>query len=515
MQTLAQARVIRALLFTTVAALAGCGASGGDSNDGDDGGAGSPAVVDRSCDLAVFPSPEWTQCELENYARTGEGPAEQAQNPAFMQRWTEQSIANQLEWVTRGTSDVSWFDPRSGNTQITPLCTSWSMQCVGDPFRYPAADGLDGQAFYEGEAEVQPVVYYDEDCARISGRVWAPRGSHAGSGLPAVVIENGSVQAPETLYWWAAQILVRAGYVVMTSDPRGQGRSDQQTPTGEQGSNANIEVFTSGLVNAIDFFRSSSVQPYPHNLTCADTYPTPTTAFNPFVDRIDRERLGIAGHSAGADAVLNVQGFGAAGADPWPGQMDASNPVDVGVAWDSPTNPNIAGGGASELPGVSEALAATGGFDNVLHPRVPLMEQQSEYGLAPVTYTADPDVDSHKVDYTAWTAAGLPVVQFTIRGSTHYEWSLLPTFPSTSWCPEVVDGRCSGGWGLPVAAHYTLAWFDRWLKQPGEAGYDTADARLLADGDWAERFSFHFRSARSFATRGGSAQVCEDIRAGC
>ena len=34
--------------------------------------------------------------------------------------------------------------------------------------------------------------------------------------------------------WWFSQALVRAGYVVLTFDPRGQGRSDQQTPTGEK-----------------------------------------------------------------------------------------------------------------------------------------------------------------------------------------------------------------------------------------------------------------------------------------
>ena len=79
--------------------------------------------------------------------------------------------------------------------------------------------------------------------------------------LPAVVIENGSIQAPEPLYWWMAQALVRAGYVVLTFDPRGQGRSDLMTPSGEQGSNFNSAVFWTGLVNVIDFFRSTPVMP--------------------------------------------------------------------------------------------------------------------------------------------------------------------------------------------------------------------------------------------------------------
>lgn len=109
----------------------------------------------------------------------------------------------------------------------------------------------------------------------------------------------------------------------------------------------------------------------------------------------------------------------------------------------------------------------------------------------------------------------MPVFQLTIQGSTHFEWSLIPSFPSTSWCADTAGNRCSGGWGQPLAEHYTVAWFDRWLKQPGEPGYEDADARLLADADWVERFSFYSRSARDFANRSGGRHSCEDIRAGC
>ena len=43
---------------------------------------------------------------------------------------------------------------------------------------------------------------------------------------PGVVITNGSVQAPEELYWAFAAALAKAGYVVLTWDPQTQGRSD-------------------------------------------------------------------------------------------------------------------------------------------------------------------------------------------------------------------------------------------------------------------------------------------------
>ena len=66
-----------------------------------------------------------------------------------------------------------------------------------------------------------------------------------------------------------------------------------------------------------------------------------------------------------------------------------------------------------------------------------------------------------------------------------------------------------------MAEHYSLAWLDRWLKRPGEPGHTDADARLLDDAQWADRFSFYYRSARDFPTRGGVPARCEDVAAGC
>ena len=436
-------------------------------------------------------TPEWAAREQSNYARATATPVEHA-HPAFEQRLHVQGLANEQAYAERAVADPSWLDPRAGNANLLPLCASWTMPCAGDPFRYPGAPGPDGAAFYDTEAEVIPVVFYDRGCARISGRVWAPRGGNAKKTLPAVVIETGSVQAPEPLYWWMAQALVRAGYVAMTFDVRGQGRSDFQSPAGEQGGNFNSAVFFDGLVDAIDFFRSTPAQPYPHNESCAGTYPTTVTAFNPHAARIDSERLGIAGHSLGASGVSAVQGYeGSAFRFP---DRKGANPVDVLVAWDS--------------------LSANG------NPRVPAMGQTSEYGLTPVIKTSAPDPESHKNGFRAWSDAGVPVYQLTIQGSTHYEWSLIPavpfaSFPASSWCPDPASNRCSGGWGNPLAEHYSLAWFDRWLKKPGEPGFADADDRLLADAQWLERYSFYYRSARNFPDRKGKAHACDDIRAGC
>ena len=509
-------RLHRLALVLATMTLAACGSSDtppapAADSDGGMAGGNPPAAIDMRCDNAPYPSAEWTQCEQANFARTGEGPAESAA-PDFVAVWQPRGLANQQAFNDRALADPSWLGGSSGNTPVTPLCATWNQQCTGDPFRYPDGAGPDGQAFYDSEAEVTPVVFYDDGCARLSGRVWLPRG--AANPLPGIVIQNGSVQAPETLYWWAAQALVRAGYAVMSFDPRGQGRSDQQTPDGQQGSNANQAVFWTGLVNAIDFFRSSPAAPYPHNDSCTGTYPTEVTPFNPIHASIDPGRLGIAGHSLGGIGVSVVQSYDAPGADPWPGLMDASNPVDVIVAWDGLYTEGSEGAGNAS--GNAGTNAPTEGIPTVV-PRVPALGQNGEYGLTPVAFTEPPDPDRTTYNFRQWQAAGQPVIEQTIAGSTHYEWSLLPTFPTSSWCPDPASGQCSDGWGNPFAEHYTVAWFDRWLKQPGEPGFDDADARLLDDDGPQGRlkYSFRYRSARDFADRSGNRHACEDIRAGC
>ncbi|WP_269620513.1 hypothetical protein [Zhongshania sp. BJYM1] len=481
-----------------------------------------PQNLDRSCDLAQYPSVQWTQCELANFAKTAEAPAEQL-NPAFVQRLTEQSLLNTQDWLTRGVSDPSWLSPQAGNTAVLPLCTSGGVQCAADPFRYPAAAGANGAPFYTDEAEVMPVVFYDRDCARLSGQVWMPRGVSDITKLPNIVITNGSVQAPQAAYWFVVQPLVRAGYMVLTFDPRGQGRSDQQSPNLQQGSNANLAVFWEGQVDAIDFFRSSPAKPYPHNVACKGTYPTTMTDFNPFWNNQDPKRLGIAGHSAGAIGVSVVQGYGAQGAEPWPGQIDTENPVKVAVAWDSFVTPE--GEGLAPLTNIGApdplnavlSSALTGGELPAFGPRVPSLSFSADYGFAPLAYTSPPNPDSHNLAMLLWQEAGIPFYSLTFQGTTHFDYSLIPTFPSTSWCPDPESGACEEGWGAPAIVYYSVAWFDRWLKLAGEAGYDDADQRLVDDAgsQGAIKMSFRYISARDYSDRFGNSQRCDDIRAGC
>ena len=428
----------------------------------------------------------FAEAEAANFARTTQAPTQQAADPAFLQRWQEQSLANSLEFAALG--------PERALATTGNICREWAQQCSGDPYRYPGSD-----PFYD-TADVEPVTFLDRGGAQLFGRVWAPAG--ATGPLPGVVVINGSVQAPETLYWWAAQALVDAGYVVMTFDPRGQGRSDNRTPDGEQGSNANPDVFATNLVDAIDFFLSTPAAPYEGNLA-GD--PREVTAFNPLHAVVDPDRLGAVGHSLGARGVSVVQG-----ATPWPGTGD-DNPIDVIVAWD-----NLA---------LSEGAAGDGLAGIPLVPRVPAMGQSGDYFLTPTPFTSPPDPDEKRAGYLSWVEAGLPSYQLVVEGGTHYEWSLLPTFPTTAWEPGG-----DGGWGNPLARHFTVAWLDRWLKTAGEPGFADADARLLdvdavpasddlqGDGttaSWCERLSFHFTSSYRFPARDGAPQSLDDVAASC
>jgi hypothetical protein len=434
-------------------------------------------------------TPAWFEREAMNHGRVLQAAQEQL-NADFQLRWNQQSTTNRQDWIDRALADPSWVGYPSGNSPNTPAGAMWSSVSVSDPTRYPEAEGPNGRAFYETEAEVQTLVFYDNGCARITAKVWAPRSWQAGDApLPGVVIQNGSIQASQTMYWWAAQALVRAGYVVMTFDPRGQGRSDLQTPVFEQGGNINSDVFFDGMADAIDFFRSGLMTPYGHNLDCAGTYPTEVAPHNPFYERLDLERLGIAGHSLGASGISSVQGY-PADRFQFP-DAAGQNPVDVLVAWD--------------------ALGANEEFP----PRVPAMGQSAEYFAGAPPFTSPPEPEADKGAFKAYQSRGLPAYQFTIAGSTHFEWSLIPGFPTTSWCADISSGSCSGGWGNPMAEHYTVAWMDRWLKKPGEPGYDDADARLLDDAQFCERLSVYLRSARSFARRDGVVVLSEDLRADC
>lgn len=272
--------------------------------------------------------------------------------------------------------------------------------------------------------------------ARIQGHVWAPNlpftdpvtGTVTNGPLPGVVITTGSIQGYEEMYLWAAQGLAEAGYVVMTYDVQGQGHSETfgHRPDGslwcgqdgcpgvpfQQAAN-----FFEGTEDALDWFVSDS---------------------NPLVGLLDDSRIGLAGHSLGASAVTAVGNREV----PVPSRPD----IDVAavVGWD-----NISLPATDPVSGVE------------LAPRVPTLGQNAEYFFNVGPPPTDPDAGTGT--FERFRDAGVDSYQVALRSSTHLEWTYIPyILPASSE-------------GERVAMHYTLAWFDRYLKGGGTAELLTAE----------------------------------------
>ena len=128
------------------------------------------------------------------------------------------------------------------------------------------------------------------------------------------------MQAPEELYLFAITTLAQRGYVVLSYDPQGQGKSDVQgeAPDEQEGvpSQAGVPFFD-GPGDALDFLFSTPDAPYvPRPSRTSGTVHSDkqdrrvdeghNSAFNPLWDMIDYDRIGIAGHSFGASGVSTV-----------------------------------------------------------------------------------------------------------------------------------------------------------------------------------------------------------------
>ena len=135
------------------------------------------------------------------------------------------------------------------------LCGSGMDGCAGDARLYDWEQ--------KGYGIKAPVLWTARNGATISGHVWATKAGPAKR--PGIVITNGSVQAAEQLYWFVAQTLAKAGYVVLTWDPQGQGQSDTrgETPDENEGTPAQSDgrPFFDGTVDALDFFFSNPAHP--------------------------------------------------------------------------------------------------------------------------------------------------------------------------------------------------------------------------------------------------------------
>jgi dienelactone hydrolase len=386
---------------------------------------------------------------------------------------------------------------------VTDLCWNGNDGCAGDVRLY------DWQT--NGYGIVQPVLFTARNGATLSGHVWATKAGPAKR--PGVVITNGSVQADEQLYWYAAQTLAKAGYVVLTFDPQGQGQSDTQgeSPDQQEGTPAQTDgrPFFDGTEDAIDFFLSNPSHPYEPVPSCNSGTSHAAkqdrrvaagldAAHNPFWKLLNPTQLGIAGHSYGAAGVSYI------------GQWDPR--VKAIVAWDNLANPDpnqstgASGGGPEEKGCVDSSQRSVPPITK------PALGMSADYFIPPEPNTSDPDPMAKSTESLAYSKLGVDSGEIIIRGGTHYDFSFIPN-----------NGFTASLRGADEIAWYTTAWFDRYVK--GDQGavprlltdrwrHDAAEAAVDPHGD-GNMFSFYYRSRLDIALPDGGRFDCEDMRPGC
>ena len=341
----------------------------------------------------------------------------------------------------------------------TDLCWNHGNGCAGDIRLNDWATN--------GYGIVRPVLFTARNGATLSGHVWATVAGPAKR--PGVVITNGSVQADEQMYWYAAQTLAKAGYVVLTFDPQGQGMSDThgEAPDQNEGYPAQTDgrPFYDGTEDAINFFLSTPTHPYEPVPSCSSgTSHAPKqntrvsegldAAYNPFWQLLNPSALGIAGHSYGAAGVSYI------------GQWDPR--VKAIVAWDDLGGP---GPNDAPVPGSAGGSRTIGEADCPANPAdrttVPLTKpalgMSADYGLPPTPNTSLPDPEGKSTWSLNYSRAGLDTGEIIIRGGSHLDFSFIPNqaFGASLRGPDMIN------W-------YTTAWFDKYLKHS-----PTADGELL------------------------------------
>ena len=374
-------------------------------------------------------------------------------------------------------------DPERGF--VTDLCWSGMDGCAGDA------------RLYDWKGLVQPVLFTARNGATISGRVWATRPG------PGIVITNGSVQADEQMYWYAAQALARAGYVVLTWDPQGQGQSD----TFGEGSDRNEgfpaqtdgRPFFDGTTDALNFFLSTPAAPYVPVKSC--TTGTSHAAkqarraaaglnapYNPFhasprpvTDRTRRALLRRRGR------LLRRPGRPPRGRDR---RLGRARPALAGQ------QRRLVPPGAADCPGRPPATYTK-----------PALNISADYFLPPTPNTSEPDPNAKSAESLEYSKHGVDTGSLVIRGGTHYDFSFIS---------EPGVRRDPPRHGLHQLVHDGLV---RLLRQ-GRPGRRRAVAhRSLAhrhqvaavepDRD-GNLFSFYYRSRLDI-----DGFTCEDLRTGC
>lgn len=400
-----------------------------------------------------------------------------------------------LEWVLRDVNNMYCGVERHLDQTlhpVSPLPLSLEMEGLApmpltDAYREPSRH--DGRRF-----RVEKLTIGNRSGEALEAELYWPCAPGTCTGMPAaleaaappypgVVVLHGGGSRKE-LHWWSSQTLAEAGYMTVAFDGAATNR-------------ANAEDVLDWLLSTPD-------------------RPTAAGEFNPQWRELDRERIGLAGHSRGGQTASVL------------GQDDPR--VGAIVAWDRGTN----------LPLPEELDTPTLFF-------VADYACQANPVCLPEPYLEPPTGEGpgeRGREYELVRAAGVDAMKLVLRATTHLDWTLS----------EPAGNR----YGEAVSVYYTLAWFDRYLKgadDPAAAAQafgrltgktfdDLADrhnvsqglfdpVRALTAGDpfggnvpyriagmrVADRLSFYFRSRCQLtdpADPGGQPLVSDDVRAeGC
>jgi len=316
--------------------------------------------------------------------------------------------------------------------------TSWAEPALP----LPGATGLvpfyeDPPPAYEwqGEWQSREVAFPSSSTgAELYGVLFAPADLSGLEMLPAVVIVPGSGPSVQSHVQWAARDLAGHGYLSLTVDPQGVGRSavlgssacgpargayEGQSPCPgvpfQQASN-----YVDAVVSGIDFLLSPE---------------------NPFSELVDPSEIGAAGHSLAARGVSWLQG------------EDVR--IKAIVAWDNLAK-DVAGDDGTPSGGGPASTFIGGELPGTSHPsvpRVPAMGQASDSRGS--TTPANDDPSQKKAAYEVWRAAGVATMEIVFRGASHFDW--VQTNPNAK---EPLQR---------LSAYYTRAWFDRYLRNDTSA----------------------------------------------
>jgi dienelactone hydrolase len=331
------------------------------------------------------------------------------------------------EWEARDANNQSCAAQRHSDQTlhpVSPLPSGGQVEGLAplsltDAYREPSRQA--GRRF-----RYAPLTILNRDGAELAAEIYRPCAPGTCDGLPGelhavapsypgVVVLHGGGSRKE-LHWWSAQTLAEAGYMTVSFN-------------GAAGNRANAE-------DVVDWLLSTPEQPAHGG------------RFNPHWRELDRERVGLAGHSMGGQTASVL------------GQDDPR--VDAIVAWDRGTN----------IPLPARLRTPTLFF-------VADYACQANPVCQPEPYSTRPQGEGPRErgkEYDIVRAAGIDAMKVVLRATTHLDWTLS----------EPAGNR----YGETVSVYYTLAWFDRYLRGADDpAVAQEALRRLTASrfDDYADR----------------------------